>query len=363
MLFGMLTQVRLSTSRHPLILTFNSIPQPEEGTWYLEDLTSTIQLDLSQAKKNDLFYTEGSQVIVEGEVIRQNVFLVHFIVLPPLEERETTLRTLGIHDIFNLQQRQQHYHTMLDMEKESNEELIIILSEIYLDKPLIIEKLSTIFDGFEKNGITPLYIMIGSFFMKSYFNILNGKQIMKQCYDSLANCIRKYPLQCNQAKFLFIPGPSDAGMNIVLPRKPIPNELMTSLKEQVKHVKCSTNPCRFRCFTQEIVIYRQDLLKKMQRHLILPLHSGVSQNNPDDDEEENDDGEGDEGGKRKQKQGENEESVPDITEQLAESILDQGHLSPLPLHAQPIIWELDYVMRLFPLPHLVRILDTSRSFP
>lgn len=44
----------------------------------------------------------------------------------------------------------------------------------------------------------------------------------------------------------------------------------------------------------------------------------------------------------------------DVTEQLVESILEQGHLCPLPLHVRPIYWELDYTLRLTPLPHLVR---------
>jgi DNA polymerase alpha/epsilon subunit B len=45
----------------------------------------------------------------------------------------------------------------------------------------------------------------------------------------------------------------------------------------------------------------------------------------------------------------------DITEQLVSSILEQGHLCPLPLHVRPIYWELDYTLRLTPLPHLVRL--------
>ena len=43
----------------------------------------------------------------------------------------------------------------------------------------------------------------------------------------------------------------------------------------------------------------------------------------------------------------------DITQQLVQSILDQAHLCPLPLHVRPVYWDLDYTLRMTPLPHLV----------
>jgi hypothetical protein len=117
-------------------------------------------------------------------------------------------------------------------------------------------------------------------------------------------------------------GPLDAGTSVALPRRPVPDEFTRSLRERVRHVTFASNPCRVRYFTQEIVLFRADLLKDMQRHLAVPLVL----DGPD---------------------------VIDITEQLVQSVLDQAHLCPLPLHAKPIYWELDYTMRLFPLPHLV----------
>ena len=79
-------------------------------------------------------------------------------------------------------------------------------------------------------------------------------------------------------------------------------------------------------FTQEIVLFREDLLRKIQRNSILtPIFDQNGEN----------------GG-------------TDITQQLVESILDQAHLCPLPLCVKPVYWELDYTLRLTPLPHLVR---------
>lgn len=122
-------------------------------------------------------------------------------------------------------------------------------------------------------------------------------------------------------------GPQDAGTNNALPRRALPEEFTRDLRKKVTHITFGSNPCRVRFFTQEIVLFREDLLRKMQRHVVVP---------PTLDAE----GEGKE---------------VDITEQLVSSILEQGHLCPLPLHVRPIYWDLDYTLRLTPLPHLVRL--------
>jgi DNA polymerase epsilon subunit 2 len=79
---------------------------------------------------------------------------------------------------------------------------------------------------------------------------------------------------------------------VALPRRPIPEQYTKSLRQRVRHITFASNPCRVRYFTQEIVLFREDLLKKMQRHLAVPLVL-------------------------------DDPSVPDITEQLVESLLDQ----------------------------------------
>lgn len=79
---------------------------------------------------------------------------------------------------------------------------------------------------------------------------------------------------------------------MALPRRPIPELYTKSLRQRVRHVTFGSNPCRVRYFTQEIVLFREDLLKKMQRHLAVPLVL-------------------------------DDPTVPDITEQLVESLLDQ----------------------------------------
>ena len=39
--------------------------------------------------------------------------------------------------------------------------------------------------------------------------------------------------------------------------------------------------------------------------------------------------------------------------QLVRSMLEQAHLCPLPLSVQPVYWDYDYALRLYPLPDVV----------
>ena len=44
---------------------------------------------------------------------------------------------------------------------------------------------------------------------------------------------------------------------------------------------------------------------------------------------------------------------------LALTLLQQSHLCPLPLLQQPIYWQYDHALHLYPLPHCVVLADTS----
>jgi hypothetical protein len=184
--------------------------QNAENEYYLEDLTSTIKLDFTKMEQPSyhLLYTEGCHVVVEGELSLSNeqYFLVHVITMPPAEERFFTLKTLGISHCFSDEFRDQQLQQMMELEKIADDMLVVIISEIYLDKLIVFSKLEKMFSGFEENGIKPLYIFMGSFFSMNYYIMNNGKQIMKNAFSALADMICKYPMQREQAKFLFVPG-------------------------------------------------------------------------------------------------------------------------------------------------------------
>ncbi|CCJ29522.1 unnamed protein product [Pneumocystis jirovecii] len=47
------------------------------------------------------------------------------------------------------------------------------------------------------------------------------------------------------------------------------------------------------------------------------------------------------------------------TQNLVRTLLDQSHLSPFSLSSRPTLWDFDHTLRLYPIPHLMVIADTS----
>ena len=148
-------------------------------------------------------------------------------------------------------------------------------------------------------------------------------------FHTLADIIVPCQRLSKNAKFVIIPGPNDVGNNLSLPRHGLPMKLVDGLMKRVAHVSLGSNPCRIKFFTQEIVIFREDLIQKMQR--LSAVAPNIS------------------------------EQAPEIAEQAVSVIIDQAHLCPLPFHARPIVWSLDYSLHLTPLPHLIVLADRSAS--
>ena len=141
------------------------------------------------------------------------------------------------------------------------------------------------------------------------------------------------------------------------------------------HASFATNPCRLRFYAQEITIFREDILKKMQRHCIFA---------PRSDEREMD--------VTEHVRARAVASVCAATQpplwcspnnphaflfsprrrdslaffsplyQLVKTILDQGHLCPLPLTSRPIHWQFDHALRLYPMPDVVILADHTDQY-
>mmetsp|Transcript_1447 Transcript_1447/g.4347 ORF Transcript_1447/g.4347 Transcript_1447/m.4347 type:complete len:102 (+) Transcript_1447:522-827(+) len=52
----------------------------------------------------------------------------------------------------------------------------------------------------------------------------------------------------------------------------------------------------------------------------------------------------------------------DTSEHLVKSVVDQAHLSPLPLLFRPVLWQYDHALWLFPSPHLLVLADKAAPF-
>lgn len=147
-------------------------------------------------------------------------------------------------------------------------------------------------------------------------------------FGKLGEMIAAHTRLKEHSKFLFIPGPDDAGPSNVLPRCALPKYLTEELQKHIPNAIFSSNPCRVKFYTQEIVFFRQDMLYRMRRSCLMPPST---------------------------------EETCDHFEHLVATITHQSHLCPLPLTVQPIIWNYDHCLYLYPTPHTIVLGDRSQQ--
>ncbi|KVI07844.1 DNA polymerase alpha/epsilon, subunit B [Cynara cardunculus var. scolymus] len=114
----------------------------------------------------------------------------------------------------------------------------------------------------------------------------------------------------------------------VLPRCALPKYITEELQKHIPNAIFASNPCRIKFYTQEIVFFRQDLLYRMRRSCLIPPST---------------------------------EETSDPFEHLVATITHQSHLCPLPLSVQPIIWNYDHCLHLYPTPHTIVLGDNSEQ--
>jgi len=170
-----------------------------------------------------------------------------------------------------------------------------------------------------------LFLICGNFLSQPYGN--KHRQVFKEAFNELGKLISMFPSIVENSRFLFVPGPQDPGPGNILPRPPISDRLTEDIKSQVPFCEFLSNPCRIQYCSQEIVIYREDIINKMCRNSI---------HLPDD--------------------------LTNIPTYFVKTIASQAHLCPLPLTTRPRYWAYDYVMRLYPLPDIVICADKYDAY-
>ena len=304
-----LTPIESLLGRAGVRFMLGMIVQVEEGQFYLEDNTAQVPLDVSDAEiLTDGFLTEHCIVLVEGEMI-DGVLHVHRMGNPIVETRMEAIKDIGLSatDIF------QSISTLAELEDIRQQEvlngqdgMLVVLSNVHLDKPQVMEKLRTLFTGFA--NANPVYVLMGNFMSSGS----SAKELIGY-FDELTNLICEIEGLAQEGRFIFIPGPQDPGLNDILPRPPLPKYCTQSLSQKVQHATFATNPCRIRYFSKEVVLYRNNVTFQLQRSALLPPR----------------------------------ESGSTSVQHAVKTLLDQGHLCPFP---RPTYWQFDHAMRLYPLP-------------
>jgi hypothetical protein len=130
-----------------------------------------------------------------------------------------------------------------------------------------------------------------------------------------------------------VPGPADPGGISVraLPLPPLPAALLRKVPARVRErILLASNPCRLRLGDDQIVVFREDIVEKLRRQCVVP---------PTDDE-----------------------NTSEISQHAVKTIIDQAHLCPVAASGQPVTWQYDHCLRLYPVPHVVVLADRAAQF-
>lgn len=312
---------------------FGQLSQLTEGVYSLEDIHSSVTLNLNSPSLmlSSGLFTEGCLVLCEGSMKDDGTFHVETLISPPAETKLKTIMTFPQLDylesdlthakrIPELRLKQQ----LLESSEHAND-MIVMLSDVHLDKPQVLEKLSTMLEGLA-SSIPPAFVFCGNFTSRPFSNAPGEMARLKGCFDALADLLSKFPVLTRESHFIFIPGPGDLSnsMASILPTPSLPEVFTRKLKEKLLHCTFGTNPCRISWITKELVFFREDLLHKMRRNCIRPP---------------------------------SEAETTDISQHLVKTVIDQAHLSPLIMEKRPIFWNFDHALRLYPLPDVLIMAD------
>jgi DNA polymerase epsilon subunit 2 len=160
---------------------------------------------------------------------------------------------------------------LLEIEKKAEDVSFVVLSDVWLDQPQVFEKLRILFRGYSDAIIPTLFVFIGNFQSTPFVCSSLDTKSYKDAMDQLANLISEFPKIASNSHFVFVPGCNDPWNGSVLPRPPLPSLFTRRLTSKVRNVHFACNPCRIKYCTQEIVIFREDLMQIAHRNQILSV--------------------------------------------------------------------------------------------
>ncbi|CAF0820362.1 unnamed protein product [Didymodactylos carnosus] len=308
-------------SKSEKVVVLGMLSQLHETKYDLQDPSGVISVNLIDAVFHHGFYFENCFVLAEG-YIDDGIFQVSAIGLPPPETQTITRSYFGdINLTGNLHDTSQKTKLRLKEIEEKTDDAFVFLSDVWFDDKKVMEQIQILFQGFAEDPPFA-FIFCGNFLSRPTSNLYIND--LADAFKKFTQLVSQYSTLCEKAHFVFVPGPQDRHCSKIYPRAPFPSSIQDILKKRLRHVHLTTNPVRIQYCTQEIVIFREDLLQKLCRYCIkLPT-----------------------------------DNYPN---HLCRTIISQGHLSPLPVYMTPIYWPYDHSLYLYPLPDLIVFCDKFAS--
>lgn len=327
------------------VVVLGLLAQLKENKFFIEDPTGSVLVDLSKVQYHSGFFCEGCFVLIEGS-FSDGVLKASGMGFPPIEPAASSRAYFGTSNTWGGRSKVllKNSPRLLEIERANTDATIVFLADCWLDDPVVMQKLQTLFIGY--NDMPPVaIIMMGPFIrnLKSPSQLKAKLQLLGEMISN--NC----PVLKKSTDLVLVPALDDPVAPVILPRVGLPESLCAPLKRLVPRTVLASNPCRLQYCTQQIVVCRADLVTKLCRNTI---------NFPD--------------------AGKLEDHVSfvatitfhvrkiiiscDFVLQFARTLICQGTLAPLSQGIMPIYWDMDSSLALYPLPDLIVIGDPSKSF-
>ncbi|CAH8509946.1 unnamed protein product [Dicrocoelium dendriticum] len=315
--------------------------------------------------------------------------------LPPCESAESSRRVFSVSNPFGggpvgapAAAQDTKMQRLLTTTQAGADAMLVLLGETCLDRPDCLDRLTTLFNGY--CDCPPVAFVLTGNFLGPSANGRSYPERVSSLRQLLIQLIMVYknafpdidtlsPSRCPH--LILVPGPTDpvCAPSSILPRPGFPFRLFSDILDGRRvgndaAVKCppwlhlTSNPCRLRLYTREIVVFRAEYSRLLIRHCIhLPAFS-----EPLDDAVTSIDLQQDSETQLPESQRSGDENTPTddnsstsvrapkpktpaerLGAGLARCLASQAHLLPLMGHIAPVYWAFDQALSLQPLPDLV----------
>ena len=339
-----------------------------DGRMRLEDDTGSVRLLLDERVEwGDGFYTEGTTVLAEGhmDTADEDAFRCHSLMQPPIERREVTLQRHR--ELRTTEEDEEARLSSLVSVRDTD--MIVVMSDCHLDQPAVVSRLHTVFSAFDEGQPPAIIVLAGPFLSSSRVATSSAVPHSSSSTASplsssaaptsalsahlamLGDVIALYERLNANTQFVLLPAAADCVFGGVLPLPPL-LAASHSLATKVKRLVLAGNPHHIHYYGKHIVLHRQSVMHTLTRHALLHTRGDDEQQEQQQHEE----------GLTGPTAATTAAAVQSDHRHLLCTLLSQSHLSPFTQDAQPVYWAYDSSLSLYPLPHVLFVLDDRCEF-
>lgn len=331
----------LSSSTEKEVVMLGLLSKFKEGKFFLEDPSGAIPIDLSEAKYHSGLYTEGAFMLAEGSY-NDGILKVSGMGFPPPEAASSSRAYFGTLNYWGGPSSTllKYSKRLLEYERLNFGGTIAFLSDCWLDDSEVMERLKRLFSGFDDSP--PIAIVLMGPFVKNKENVSG----LRSKFAQLADIIDATFTLKNETDIVLVPDLEDPTSANIIPRPPLPTTIVQDLLKKNKRIILASNPCRLQYCTQQIVVCRLDLLRKLCRNTIKFPDSGQLSDHV----------------RSFRFFLITFQSYTIVWFQFARTLICQGTLAPFTQLVLPTYWDFDSALSLYPLPDLIVVGDGSNDF-